>query len=300
MRNLLFLPLQLVRENLRFPLVGIMGYCRGYAAKRQSRIFVNLISVSQCLCGKSFLILMAFLCLMNCADAQVEVGLSLESRSFMKGESVALKVVVRNESDTPLVFNEVYRNAEMFVAVYRTPLRSDPTFQALDREFVIMPEDDAEELVELTSLGNLYEAGGYAVQVQVRYDGNRYTSRPLAFDIVQGIELASLRRSLSGYAGRKIYYSLRYCSRDGSEYAFLVVSDPDKGITYGTLKLGPIVRIHPPAMKFDADGSLVVVHQSGRERFSRSVIRADFDGCVLESQSHLLEDGTPFPRETVR
>jgi hypothetical protein len=249
-------------------------------------------------CGKRIsLILLVFLGMALGARAQVQVGLSLEDRLVMENEAAVVKVLVQNDSDTPLVFNKVYHNAELFLAVYRASSRNEPEYQVLDRELVIMPDDAITELVELTSLINMRQPGAYMVRARVRYDGRIFASRPQAFDVIHGIEIASRQRLLTGYRSQHVRYSLRYSSRGSSEYAFLVATDPDRDVSFGTFKLGPIVRVSPPAMRFDAKGRLIVAHQSGRNRFTRSVISVTRDGAVLEAQTHHLPDGKPYPEK---
>ena len=229
-------------------------------------------------------------------QGQVRVGIDLENRTVMENEPTVLTVIMQNDAEAPFVFNKVYNNAELQVSISRTTSGAESVFKPLNREFVIMPGDRATNVVELTSLNDdLRTPGAYKVQARVLYEGRAYASQSLAFDVVRGIEIDSRVRSLSGYSGVQLSYSLRYCSRDGSEYAFLVIEDGARGVSYGTFLLGPIVRVGPPAMQFDAKGRIVVAHQSGRNRFTRSVIAVTRDGATLASQTHHLPSGAPYP-----
>jgi hypothetical protein len=224
--------------------------------------------------------------------ADVRIGLKLEHRVVMEGEPTVATIVVQNDSDTPLVFNQVYNNANLEVSIRRDQDSKEPVFKSLKRDFVIMPDDSNTELVELTSVGDIRGPGSYQIWVQVRHDGQVYTSRPQAFDVVHGIELDSRRRQLRGYRDARLTYSLRYFSRGGTEYAFLVVKDVVRDVSYGSFRLGTIVRIGEPAMSFDDKGRIVVAHQSGRNRYTRSVISVHRDGAVFEEQTHHLPDGS--------
>ncbi len=227
---------------------------------------------------------------------QVRVGLDVDNRTVMENEPIVLTVVVENESEVPFVFNKVYNNAEIQVSVSRVASGAEPLFETIDREFVIMPGDRSTNLVELTSLEDMRTPGTYKVQARVKHEDRAYQSQALAFDVVRGIQIASRARPLSGYSGVRLSYSLRYCSREGSEYAFLVIEDAERGVSYGTFLLGPIVRVSEPAMQFDSRGRMVVAHQSGRNRFTRSVISVGPDGAAFESQSHHLPSGKPYPK----
>ena len=244
--------------------------------------------------------LLAMMMLATGAWAQVRIGVELEYRTIMVNEPAVVTIVVQNDAEAPFVFNKVYNNAELLVSVVRTQTAVAPRFELLEREFVIMPGDRSTNLVELTSLTDMRVAGTYKVQARIRYDGHVYTSRAQAFDVVRGIELASRSRPLVGYRSPSLTYSLRYCSRDTSESAFLLIEDSARDVSYGTFMLGPIVRASPPAMNFDDKGRVVVAHQSGRDRFTRSVIKANRDGATFVSQTHHKPDGSPYPRTPPR
>lgn len=229
--------------------------------------------------------------------AQVDIGLSLEHRSYVIGEAFAARVRVRSELDVPLVFDDDYRNAEFFVELIRDRSSglSQSDRQPISRQTVIMPDNEKLELVEITSLFNLTKPGGYSVRVGVRHDDYLYQSAAVGFNLVEGIEMLTKRRNLSGYRDIDLEYSLRYWHRSGGEQAFFVIRDTKNGSLYGTFRLGPIVRVNPPAMRFDKQGRAVVVHQSGRNRFTRSVLEVDPGGAMLVGQTHHLADGSPYP-----
>lgn len=231
------------------------------------------------------------------ASAQVDVSLSLEHRSYVIGEAFAARVRVRNQLDVPLVFDDDYRNAEFFVELVRDRSGgiSESDRQPISRQTVIMPDNEKLELVEVTSLFNLTKPGGYSLRIGVRHEDYVYLSAAVGFNLVEGIEMLTKRRSLSGYRDVDLEYSLRYWHRSGGEQAFFVIRNTRNGTLYGTFRLGPVVRVNPPAIRFDKEGRAVVVHQSGRNRFTRSVLEVDSGGAVLVGQTHHLEDGSPYP-----
>lgn len=236
-----------------------------------------------------------------CASAavgQIELNLSLEHRAYLLGEPFAAKVRLQNELDVPLVFDDDYRNGELFVELLHSKSAGipDASRQPVSRATVVMPGNSKIELVEITSLFNLVQAGGYSLRIGVKYEGDTYLSPPVGFDLVQGIEMQTVRRRLSGYRDIDLEYSLRYWKRMKGEQAFLVIrSSHDDSAIYGTFLLGPVVRVTPPAIKFDSQEKVIVVHQSGRNRFSRSVFEVDSGGASFIEQTHHLEDGRPYP-----
>ncbi len=231
------------------------------------------------------------------ACAQLELELTMEHRSYLLGEAFTARVRVRNELDVPLVLGDDYSNAELFIELIRDKSsgESESDRQPVSRQTVIMPGTDKLELVEITSLFSLTRPGGYRLRVGIRHEGYLYLSASTGFDLVQGIEMLTVRRGLSGYSEIDLEYSLRYWRRSGGEHAFLVISDKTNSTIYGTFRLGPVVRVNPPAIRFDKQGRAIVVHQSGRNRFTRSLFEADPGGAFLLGQTHHLEDGSPYP-----
>ncbi|HAS82856.1 MAG TPA: hypothetical protein DCS43_09355 [Verrucomicrobia bacterium] len=231
------------------------------------------------------------------AAAQFRMGVSLEHSAYMRGEPFAARVVIENHLSVPLVFGDEYSNAELIVEVVRDRSTgpADTNRRPVRRDTVIMPGEKAIELVEITSLFELRETGGYQVRAVIRYEGELILSHAIGFDIVNGIEMASVRRTFPGYSDIDLDYSLRYFKRGKSEFAFVVIRDVATDAIFGTFQLGPAVRVNDPAMQVDREGRLIVVHQSGRARFTRSVLEVYRDGAKLTAQTHHLANGAAFP-----
>lgn len=245
-------------------------------------------------------VLLSGLAWLACADAsaQIRLGITLEHRSYMVGEVCAAKIVIQNQINTPLVFADVYHNAELFVELVSDGSIDLPEAarRSVSRDLVIMPGGEATELVEISSLFDLKKPGGYRLRAMLRYEDSLFRSNPIAFDLVTGVEILSVKRSLSGYYDIELDYSLRYWRRSDSVHAFLVVRDSSSGSIYGTFFLGPILPVNAPAIRFDEKGRAVVVHQSGRNRYTRSVIDVDRNGASFVAQTQHLPDGRPYPQ----
>ncbi len=242
-------------------------------------------------------VLLALLLAPWIATGQIQVDVEVEHRAYMTGEPFAIRVLLRNQGDTPLVFDDQYHNAEFFVEVVRVSSGALPEAERrrVRRKFVIMPGAAETEFVEITSLFTLKLTGNHRLVAMVRHDGMLYRSRPYVFDLVSGIELLSATRKLPGHHSVDLHYSIRYWSRGGTEQAFLVIEDRAADVIYGTFVLGPLVRVNPPAIRFDDQGRALVAHQSGRNRYTRSVVAVSRDGALLVEQAHHLPDGRPFP-----
>lgn len=228
---------------------------------------------------------------------QVEIGVELEHESVIEFEPIVVTVTIRNAGETPLVFSEFYRNAELLIRVHpqKDMVRPDRDHFAIKRDLVIMPGNVAKEVVELSSLAALHKEGNYRITAQVRYEGETFSSRQAIIKVVRGIELISREKNIWGYEDIRLTYELRYWKRDQSEYLFLIVKDKQNALSYGTFQLGRIIRFFQPEIHFGNEGHVTIIHQSGRKRFTRSVFEPERGGILFSEQTHHLENGDPFP-----
>lgn len=225
--------------------------------------------------------------------AQIDVGVTLDHSSYMIGEAFTARVRIENQLSLPLVFDDEFHNAELVVELNRRRSGRAPEGQRrpVSRDIVIMPAERKLELVEVTSLFDIREPGSYVIRAGVRYDGTFFLSQALGFDVVTGVEVVSAHRSLPGYDGVHLHYSLRYWRRHAAEHAFMVIRDAANDIIYGTFPLGPIVRVNRPVIRFTPEGDALVIHQSGRGRITRSLIEVSGRGAALTSQTHHRHEG---------
>lgn len=233
-------------------------------------------------------------------QGQVRMGISLPRRSFLVGESVAANLVIESQTPLPLVLGPEHHNAELMLELVSTRQGpgGQPERRQVQRDAVVMPGTQMRDVVEITSLYNFLAPGNYRVTAVLFHEGSSFRSVPFAFDVVRGIEMKSLRQMLPGYSDVELIYSFRYASRDGQEQAFLVIESADGTALYGTFVLGSLLRLYQPLIRARVDGTVVVVHQSGRNRFSRSVIRVDRGGAEFVEQRHFRSDGRPIePRQ---
>jgi len=231
------------------------------------------------------------------AVGQINVGIKCDNIKYIEGERIVAKVVVQNETEAPLVFNKVYNNAELQICVTSgSHIDCIPAVKNLNRDFVIMPGDTANEFIALGSLVDLHRSGAYQVNGRILYNGKMFTSKSFGFDVVKGIELASRKRVLRDYPNVVLAYSLRYLGRESREYAFMVICDVDNGDVYGAFNLGPILRVFPPSLKFDDNSDIVIVHQSGQKRYTRTIITVNREGAKVIKQSHHRPDGKNIKR----
>ncbi len=232
------------------------------------------------------------------AMGQVRLGVTVPRRSFVLGEPIMATLTLQNQSMRPLVVDRDHYNAELFVEVSGGSLgrRNAPVRRRVYRDFVIMPNASIRDVVEITSLYEYLGPGNYQLNVVMHYEDRSFYSEPFAFDIVSGLEMRSFRQMLPDYSDIELIYSFRYATREGREEAFMVIQSADGRSLYGTFSLGPLLRLYRPVIRARDDGSVVVVHQSGHNRFSRSIFMVERTGAMLIEQRHFRPDGTPIRR----
>lgn len=225
---------------------------------------------------------------------QVHMGITLPRRSYVVGESIAATVVVQSQSPMPLVLGREHHNAELLLEISSNQggRGRQPERKRVQRDIVIMPGTTMRDIVEITSLYNFLGPGNYRLHAVLLHEGAGYLSATFAFDVVRGIEMRALRQMLPGYSDIELVYSFRYASREGREEAFMVIESPDGRSLFGTFALGPLLRLYQPVIRARADGTVAVVHQSGRNRFSRSIFRVDRGGAEFVEQRHFRSDGS--------
>ena len=240
----------------------------------------------------TWLFLFAVLFTVQSASAQILVGVKCGNIKYMVGVNIPLKITVINNTGEPLVFSKDYNNATLTLELEHDANASGiADKKQIKRDIVILTGDTMDTVLDVREMMSLINPGAYQVKASVDYSGKVYTSRAYGFDIVQGIELLSRKRMLPGYSDIVLTHRLKYLGREGKEDAFFIIKDDDRDIIYGTFNLGPIVRIVPPVMKFDGNGRVIVVHQSGHSRFTRSVIKVTVNGAKFEKQTYHRPNG---------
>lgn len=227
---------------------------------------------------------------------QVQLGAELEGRTFMVGEAVVANIAIRNFSPEPLVFDDENHNAELRLEVrqHRSGIPPEAGRFAIRRSKVLMPGETIRDIVEVSSIYDFWEAGTYQIRLLLTHASQTYASKAFVFDMVNGIEITSARYPVSGYETLWIDYSLRYMGRDLREEAFLIIKPSGSTDLIGSFSLGPVLRVTHPVIEMRPNGNVVVVHQSGRNRFTRSVFDVFPQGAEFVGQSHFLPDGTPL------
>ncbi|MBA4386387.1 MAG: hypothetical protein C0404_00295 [Verrucomicrobia bacterium] len=230
------------------------------------------------------------------AGAQLQVGLKLESADFIQYEAVNAFVTLVNDTDDLVILGSekgfTYDTLDFAVKYGKSgEMLTRTGTNAVLGKTRLMPDDKRELLIDISRLYDLSKMGNYIVSVMVDINGKRIESKRVAFDVVSGIELASVRRGLAEEPDTVRKYALRYWSRQRQEYLFLVVEDPETKQSFGVFNLGPFTKVTKPTIEADRTGKVTVVHQLDRGLFVKSVFKATRERVTFVDSSQQNDDG---------
>lgn len=248
-----------------------------------------------------FLVACLFLRLAERASADVVVKLRLEHAAYLQYEHVQAFVTVFNDEDYNVVLDSgitnrtdslrfrIKRNSrDDAVLINRTPIV----------EFLeLQPGEKKSFMVDLGMWYSISQVGSYDIQAELEYGGRKWLSNLVQIDVVDGIETSSVSRSVPGSPGRARKYSLRYWNRGKREYLFLRAEDEKNDLVYGVFLLGNVVRIFNPLLEVDRKGNIVVVHQSGRNMYTRTTFKSESHSVKFIDQVYTDENGAPYNRK---
>lgn len=235
-------------------------------------------------------------CLFGCvvsARADLVITTAFEHSTLLQNEPVRVVVGVENEEDQAFVVPAEDTELDLMV----TRANGDTVQRLMEGHRIVVqlnvkPGGREDFMVDVGDWYDLYTEGRYVVTVTATWSGRRYSSASTAIEVVRGLEISSESRSIRGYPDRRRTYSLRYWARERREYLFLMTEEKDGART--TFDLGPVIRYYKPEMTLDRDGALTVYHQSGPDRFTRSLFKVDAREVQFVDQSYFAADGKPY------
>ncbi|MDD4869509.1 MAG: hypothetical protein PHR77_03020 [Kiritimatiellae bacterium] len=230
--------------------------------------------------------------------ADLRVVLKLSPVSAIQFETINAYVSVLNDSDREFILDESDRENKAH-AVFIVERKRDDIVKRIDdrppvKKLVIASGAKQDFISDVSLLYDLGTTGRYVVKAAIEVGNIRYESNPVVLDIVRGIELASVSRSVPGYPDRVRRYILRYWTREKREFIFLCVDEDDGKTSYGVFLLGGLIRVNKPTINVDRKGNVKVIHQTNRDCFIWSEFESNQDGVFFIDQSYHGVDGKPY------
>lgn len=251
----------------------------------------------------SLAMLFCFVCPVR---ADVNLGVTLEHRQVLRHEKVVAFIDLKNANNEPVAIDNYgqYLKNDISLDIYREGRERDKLPKQADRRLVkkmlVMPDEQQRIMVELTDWYDLSRVGRYYVAPKLVWNGRAYTGSAKVLDVVEGIEIRRITRTVPGYQGRLRTFSLRYWAREGGEHLFLRVSEKGGGLVFDTVRLGRLIRFFEPQMTVGRRGKVEIIHQSGPLSYLKSTLSSDGAGLVFEDQVTMRSpEGEPVQRALI-
>lgn len=191
-------------------------------------------------------------------------------------------------------FVEIYRASDM-QQLSRTARRQ---FVA---DFYLKTGEGQKLEVFLGDHYDLREPSRYLAKPVFVRRGVRYEGMVRAFDVVDGVKVASAMQMFKRRPGLERHFALVYWSRNHSEHLFLAADDSGTSKRrWETRDLGPILRIDRPSISILPTGEVVVLHRLNQDKFVRTEFWSlpdDFEFRLREAVSDPQTAGTSRVRE---
>ena len=246
--------------------------------------------------GKIFrtVVLFTFVCVGAFAQA-IRFDIEMDHSSFVVGEHVTCKIKIGNLGTKPLVIDDfsVFRQNRIFFEIFSKPneLYSQCRPGKIIKEMDLGHNEAVAFDVDLSEWYRLLDPAHLFIRAVLVCNEMRYESPLKTFDIVPGIEMASVEQFIPGAPSITRKISLVYWNRQGRELAFLRASDSPSGIIWMSLFLGDVVRVRKPSIIQDAKNPNVfsVYRQATRDMLVRTIFNSDEKGIRIVKQTRAVE-----------
>jgi len=222
--------------------------------------------------------------------AQVSVEVSLEQDQFLASEKLLAAVRITNRSGQVLQLGEDADWLRFSVEArdgFVVPKSGDIPVAG---EFVFGSSKVATKRVDLSPYFILTKPGRYSVTATVRIKqwDKQYSSKPKAFDIIQGAKLWEQEFGLPLTAGdgnqqpevRK--YILQQANYLQKLRLYLRLTDASEGKVFKVFAVGPIVSFARPDPQLDKLSNLHILYQTGARTYNYTVVTPEGEIIVRQ------------------
>lgn len=228
--------------------------------------------------------------------APVSVGIAIESGSYVLGETLPVRVLVRNNTPAPLTLGKGDHPAGAFEVIRH----GDPQQRNLAREpkgylpkpLTLKPNEERVFDLDLSVAADLSRQGKYLVTFGAIVHGVRYDTQPKAVDIVPGSVVLEGTQLFANDPTRQRHFTLVRWPRDHVDRLFLRVQDTPDGRLFPTVMLGAYLPLVTPRLNISPAGEIVVLHRATPEFYVRNVFWSLPSEFVRRSTQSLLDPAT--------
>lgn len=219
------------------------------------------------------------LLLTGIAQAQIDVGMELKRKTFLRGEPIEAKVSIRNMSGHDITLHDVPGNHWFSFEIMAT---GDTPVAPLNRNYrnepvTILSGETVTRSVDILRLFPVNEFGTYKVRAAVYFDetSKYYASRQDAIDVSDGRVMWSKTVGVpTGKEGQGELRTISLLSFQTPKELTLYgrVTDDQGGMILATYPLGRILAGATPMVEFNDDNTLYAFHMTGPNLYALSKI----------------------------
>ncbi len=226
----------------------------------------------------------------------VSVGLALDASSYVLGENINVRVLVRNNTPQPLTLGKGDQPSGVFEVTrandtQRRNLARDPR-GCLPRPLTLKPGEERVFDLNLTVAANLREQGKYFVAFGAIVNGIRYDTQLKAIDIVPGGVILEGTQLFANDPKRQRHLTLVRWPRGHIDRLFLRVEDTPDGRRFPTVMLGAYLPLVKPKLNIAPNGEIVLLHRATPDYYVRNVFWSLPGEFVRRSTQDLLDPAT--------
>ena len=228
--------------------------------------------------------------------APVSVGIAIESGSYVLGETLPVRVLVRNNTPAPLTLGKGDHPAGAFEVIrhgdpQRRNLAREPN-GCLPKPLTLKPNEERVFDLDLSVAADLSRQGKYLVTFGAIVHGVRHDTQPKAVDIVPGSVVLEGTQLFANDPTRQRHFTLVRWPRDHVDRLFLRVQDTPDGRRFPTVMLGAYLPLVTPRLNISPSGEIVVLHRATPEFYVRNVFWSLPAEFVRRSTQSLLDPAT--------
>ena len=223
-----------------------------------------------------------------------EMGLLIHTPHtvYLVGEPIVADVRIHNRTTRAFEVKKGLAGSQVTLRITRGEDQGsiepfDP--QAVMAEVILETTAVWEGRVEINRYFPVREPGRYLVRLVTVHAGTRYESSPRSFDVVPGLELATVAQVFPGQPPRQRKMRLVYWVRSQMEELFLEVKDEPEAHVWRTYSLGPVLRTTAPTVDIAPDGMLSIIHRATPDVFVKTQIKSEETTVTFLGQEKLLD-----------
>jgi hypothetical protein len=232
-------------------------------------------------------------CLAGVCQAQFVVRLNVEHSKLLQYEPLNAFVSIENTAGVRLPLGRRGAGFRFLIQKERDLFAARLNERDIIGRVTLDPGQKHDFIRDISLWYDVASAGSYTLAAAVDWQGDTFVSNRVRIDVMNGLPISSVSRMLPGSDKVWRRYSLCYLAREGNEHLFLRIDDDATKFNYGVFDLGQIVRLFKPALRFDDAGEVKVIHQSGYDRFTYSVLKVDRDRVKFVDQRYYRGNGKP-------